>query len=187
MTTTGAATAPPDEPGHNSGALVRLLDRLTTFLNRRLGWAAGFVLAAMMLFSVTDMVMRAFGYTVAGSYELIGWLSASAMALALGSVQQHRGHVAMELLVTRLGPRMRALVDMLTSLLSLLLFAAVAWYVARYARVLHETGSLSGTLRVVVYPWVYVVAAGCTGMALALLIDFLYAAGRLQALRTPRR
>lgn len=180
-------TAEPDGPGQEPGKLVRLLERLTTFINRRLAWAAGLVLAAMMLFSVSDMVLRGFGHTVPGSYELIGWLSASAMALALGSVQEHRGHVAMELLVTRLGPRMRIVVEVVTSLLSLLLFAAVAWYVARYAHVLYRTGSLSETLRVVVYPWVYVVAGGCTGLALALLIDFLRAVGRLLALRTHHR
>jgi TRAP-type C4-dicarboxylate transport system permease small subunit len=187
MTPAGAVTTEPDEPGQEPGALVRALERLTKFINRWLAWAAGLVLAAMMLFSVSDMVLRSLGHTVPGSYELIGWLSASAMALALGSVQEYRGHVAMELLVTRLGPRMRTVVDMVTGLLSFLLFAAVAWYVARYALVLHKTGSLSETLRVVVYPWVYVVAGGCAGLALALLVDFLRAVGRLLALRIPQR
>lgn len=187
MTPAGRVTGEPDERDQEPGALVRLLERLTNFINRWLAWAAGLVLAAMMLFSVSDMVLRGFGQTIPGSYELIGWLSASAIALALGSVQEHRGHVAIELLVTRLGKRMRIVVEMATSLLSFLLFSAVAWYVTRYALVLHQTGSLSETLRVVVYPWVYIVAGGCTGLALALLIDFLRAVGRLLALRTPQR
>ena len=33
-----------------------------------------------------------------------------------------------------------------------LLFGTAAWYVARYGQVLEETGSLSETLRAVVYP-----------------------------------
>lgn len=165
---------------------MRVLEKLSEFVNRVLTWAAGLTLASMMLFSVADMVLRALGQTVAGSYEVIGWLSAAAMALALGSVQQHRGHVAMDLIVVRLGRRMRATVELLTSLLSLLLFAAVAWYVARYGRVLQETGSLSETLRAIVHPWVYLVAAGCGGLTLALLIDFLRSAGCLLALRRPR-
>jgi TRAP-type C4-dicarboxylate transport system permease small subunit len=118
---------------------------------------------------------------VAGSYEIIGWLSAAAMALALGYTQRHRGHVAIDLLTTRLPGRARAAVELLMSLLALLLFAAVAWYLARYGRVLHETGSLSETLKAVVYPWVYVVAAGAAGLALALLVDFLRSVARLRA------
>ncbi len=163
---------------------MHLLDRASFFLNEGLAWAAAALLGAMMLFSVTDMVMRGFGVTVAGSYEVIGWLSAAAMALALGTVQRHKGHVAMELMVVKMGRRSRALTEALMALVSLALFAVVAFYVARYGRVLHETGSLSETLRVIVYPWVYVVALGCAGLTLALLVDFLRSiAALLAALR----
>ena len=150
-------------------------------MNRALAWAAGLALIAMMVFTVADMVLRALGRPVAGSYEIIGWLSAAAMALALGYTQQHRGHVAIDLLTTRLQGRARAAVELLMGLLALMLFAALAWYLARYGRVLHETGSLSETLKAVVYPWVYVVAAGAAGLALALLVDFLRSAARLRA------
>lgn len=155
------------------GGVIHLLDRASAVLNEGLAWAAAAMLGAMMLFSVADMVMRGFGVTVAGSYEVIGWLSAAAMALALGTVQRHKGHVAMELLVVKLGRRSRALTDASMALVSLALFAVVAFYVARYGRVLHETGSLSETLRIIVYPWVYVVGLGCAGLTLALLVDFL--------------
>lgn len=165
-----------------SNAPLPALEKFSRIVNRALAFVAGLALAVMMLFSVSDMVLRGFGQTVAGSYEVIGWLSAAAMALALGSVQQQRGHVAMELLVTRLGPQLRAGVELLTSLLSLLLFVTAAWFLARYGRVLQETGSLSETLRAIVYPWVYLVAAGGAGLALALLIDFLRAAGQCLAM-----
>lgn len=157
------------------------LERLSSRVNRLLEWAAGLGLAAMLLFTVADMALRGLGRPVAGSYEVIGWLSAGAMALALGAVQQQRGHVAVKLLEAHLGARVRAVLDLATSLVSLLLFAAVAWYVGRYGRVLQETGSLSETLRAIVYPWVYVVALGCGGLALALLIDFVRAVGSLLA------
>lgn len=169
----GPATAP--------GGVTHLLDRASALLNEGLARAAALMLGAMMLFAVADMVLRGFGRTVAGSYEVIGWLSAAAMALALGTVQRHKGHVAMELMVVRLGRRGRALVEALTALISLAVFAVIAWYVARYGRVLHETGSLSETLRVIVYPWVYVVAAGCVGLTLALLVDFLRSIDALRA------
>ena len=183
---TGNMTAGSAGPGPKPRSAMQLLEKLSAFVNRALAWIAGLALAAMMLFSVADMVLRALGSTVAGSYEVIGWLSAGAMALALGSVQQHRGHVAINLLVVRLGGRMRASIELLTSLLSLLLFVAVAWYVARYGRVLQETGSLSETLRAIVYPWVYLVAAGGAGLALALLIDFLRSAGHFLSLQRRR-
>jgi TRAP-type C4-dicarboxylate transport system permease small subunit len=174
-------------PGTPAGPLVRSLERLSRRVNRVLALLAGVGLGAMMLFAVSDMVLRGFGITVAGSYEVIGWLSAGAMALALGTVQQERGHVAMELLVVRLAPGLRAAVELVMGVLSLLLFVALAWYVARYARVLQDTGSLSETLRVIVYPWVYVVAAGGVGLALALLVDVLRLGGQCATLMQRRR
>lgn len=171
------------QPGADAvpGGVIRLLDRASALLNEGLAWAAAAMLGAMMLFSVADMVMRGFGVTVAGSFEVIGWLSAAAMALALGTVQRHKGHVAMELVVVKMGRRSRALTEALMALISLALFAVVAFYVARYGRVLHETGSLSETLRVIVYPWVYVVGLGCAGLTLALLVDFLRSMAALMA------
>lgn len=156
------------------------LERLNAGLNRGLAGLAGAGLVGLMLFTVTDMVTRYLGYPLAGSYEVIGWLSAGSLALALGYTQLHRAHVAIGLLAGRFGPRGQALLDLVNSLLGLLLFAAVAWYVARYGRVLQATGSRSETLQAVVYPWVYVVAAGGAGLALALLVDLLRALARLR-------
>ncbi len=157
---------------------MKTLSALDSLVNRALAAIAGIALIAMMLFTVADMVLRAFGHPVAGSYEVIGWLSAVAMALALGYAQLHKGHVAIDLVVERLRPRARAVVEILNALAALLLFAAVAWYVARYGVVLHQSGSLSETLKAIVYPWVYVVAIGCGGLALALLADFVRALAR---------
>ena len=175
-----AAAVQPGAEGA-PGGLVNALDRASAFLNGGLAWAAAAMLGAMMLFSVVDMVARGFGVTIAGSYEVIGWMSAAAMALALGTVQRHRGHVAMELFVVKLGHRNRALVEAAMAVLSLALFAVTAFYVLRYGRTLHETGSMSETLRVIVYPWVYVVGLGCFGLALALLVDLLKSLAALGA------
>ena len=158
---------------------MKALDALSAFVNRAMAAVAGLALIAMMLFTVADMVLRGLGRPVAGSYEVIGWMSATAMALALGYAQLHRGHVAINLVVNLLGPRTRALVDALVGLASLLLFVAVAWYVGSYGVVLHQSGSLSETLKAIVHPWVYVVAIGCGGLALALLAALARALARV--------
>jgi TRAP-type C4-dicarboxylate transport system permease small subunit len=159
--------------------MMQWLERLSALLNRALAGIAGLLLVGMMLFTVADMVLRALGRPVAGSYEVIGWLSAAAMALALGYTQMHRGHVSIDLVVTRLGGRPRAVVALATHVIALLLFGAVTAYVARYGQVLQASGSLSETLKAIVHPWVYVVALGAGGLTLALLVEVVRSAGRL--------
>ena len=62
---------------------------------------------------------------------------------------------------------------MLVYLISTALFLIVTWHVFPHAGVLKQTGSLSETMKVIVYPWVYLASLGCAGLTLALLVDFI--------------
>lgn len=162
---------------------MRTLERVVALFNLALAVVAGVGLVVMMIATVGDMVLRSFGHPLAGGYEVIGWLAAVCTALALGYTQHHQGHVSIDLLVVRLSERPRAFIQAFVDLLATGLFGVAAWRVFKYAGTLREAGSLSETLRVIVYPWVYVVALGCAGLALALLTDFRKSLHR--ALRGP--
>ncbi len=158
---------------------LRPLRRLSAVLNRGFAGVAGIALVLLTFFTVADVVMRALGRPIAGSFEVIGWLSAVALALALGYTQAHRGHVAMTLLTDALPDRGKSAMDALNSLAALVLFGLVAWVVVRYGQTLQESGSLSETLKALVYPWVYFVALGFVALALTLLVDTLLALAKL--------
>ncbi len=83
----------------------------------------------MMLVVSADIGMRLLGRPMAGAYEIIGWLSAGAMALSLGYVQLHRGHVAMTLLSSRLSGRAALLLSGLMDLIAMLLFLFVSRFI----------------------------------------------------------
>jgi len=159
--------------------MVSLFDRFISILNRGLACVAGISLVAMVFVTVGEMVLRMFGKPMAGTVETIGWLAATTTAFALGYTQIHQGHVAIDLVTSRLGPRLQVLVSMLVYLASTVLFVIVTWNVFRHAGVLRETGSLSETMKVIVYPWVYLVSLGCAGLTLALVVDFLKSCSRV--------
>ncbi|CAB1055322.1 hypothetical protein D1BOALGB6SA_55 [Olavius sp. associated proteobacterium Delta 1] len=152
---------------------MSLFDRFISILNRGLACVAGISLVAMVLVTVGEMVFRMFGKPMAGTVETIGWLAAVTTAFALGYTQIHQGHVSIDLFTRKLGPLLQVMVSMLVYLASTALFAIVTWNVFRHAGVLRETGSLSETMKVIVYPWVYLVSLGCAGLTLALIVDFL--------------
>jgi len=151
---------------------VDLLDRFSALLNKGLAFVAGFSLIAMMLVTVGEMVFRMFGKPMAGTVETIGWLAAVTTAFALGYTQTHQGHVSIDLFTNRLNPRLRAVINILVYLAATALFTVVTWNIFRHAGVLKQSGSLSETMKVIVYPWVYLVSLGCAGLTLALLVDF---------------
>jgi TRAP-type C4-dicarboxylate transport system permease small subunit len=127
----------------------------------------------MMLVTVGEMVSRMFGNPMAGTVETIGWLAAVTTAFALGYTQIHQGHVSIDLFTNRLNPRLCAVINILVYLASTALFTVVTWNIFRHAGVLKQSGSLSETMKVIVYPWVYLVSLGCAGLTLALLVDFV--------------
>ena len=148
-------------------------DRYYSILNKWLACVAGISLVAMVLVTVGEMVFRMLGKPMVGTVETIGWLAAVTTAFALGYTQIHQGHVSIDLFTRRLGPVLQVMVSMLVYLASTVLFMIVTWNVFRHAGVLRETGSLSETMKVIVYPWVYLVSLGCAGLTLALMVDFL--------------
>lgn len=148
------------------------MTRLVRLLHGGFAVIGGVALVAMLFVTVLDIVLRAFGAPLPGTYEIIGWLGAGAMASALGYTQAHKGHVAIELLILRLPERARLATKSVTSFVAALLFAIAAWQLFVYARELQLTGSMSETLHVPVYPWVYLTAAGVGVLALMLVCEF---------------
>ncbi len=158
---------------------MELLGRISAILNKGLAVVSGLCLIAMMLVTVGEMLFRMFGKPMAGTIEIIAWLAAVTTAFALGYTQIYQGHVSIDLFVNRFAPRPRVVVNMLVNLVSVGLFTVVTWHVFRHAGVLKQSGSLSETMKVIVYPWVYLVSLGCAGLTLVLVVDFVKSCGQV--------
>lgn len=150
---------------------MNFLVRLSARLNKWTVWLAGGAMVLMMLLSVVNMILRAFSRPFGGITEVVGWLAALTVALALGYTQMERGHVSIDLLMSRFSPRARALVDSLTSFISMFLSVMAARQLIIHAGRLWERGSVSETLHISFFPFVYAVAFGFLCLALALLVD----------------
>jgi len=64
---------------------MRPLQAALTLANQALAWLAGVLLFMMMLVVSADIGMRLLGRPMAGSYEIIGWLSAEKLGGATGA------------------------------------------------------------------------------------------------------
>lgn len=103
--------------------LVRLLSTTERTLNLV---AAGAILVIMVLVT-TQIVARKLGHALPGIYESAELLMVAIVFLGLAYIQSQRGHVRMELLVTRMSPRLRGAVEAFTLLLSLALFVIITY------------------------------------------------------------
>ena len=133
-----------------------LLDRTSGILQ----YAGAAALTLMMLLTVADVVGRFFKHPIFGSVELVGFLAVIVAAAALPHTYKIDGHVGVEIVTRMLPAKIRLWVALVTRLLSLGLFAVIAWQMFVYAADLKAAGDVSMNLEFPVHYLVYVLAAG---------------------------
>jgi len=150
-----------------------LLRTINTMCTRALLAVSGLLLTCMMLLACANMVLRAFGRPVQGTYELLGYLGAVTIAFGLAATQRQKGHIALTVLTDLFPAALRRGVTMVSSLAACVFFALIAWRTTRFALNMISIGEYSETLRIPYYPFPLAVALGCALLALTLFIDFL--------------
>jgi len=153
---------------------MHYLDKINEMINKGMAVVAGAAIVCMMFVTVLDAFLRAFAKPLTGTFEMVSWLAALTAAFSLGYTQLHKQHVSIDLLVKMFGVRTRSAIEAGVHLVSLVLFGAVSYKMFIYAGTVRASGSLSETMKVVYYPWVYLVAIGCLGLVIALVLDFLH-------------
>jgi TRAP-type C4-dicarboxylate transport system permease small subunit len=91
----------------------------------------------------------------------------------MGFTQKRREHIHVGILVSRFPRSVKKAVFAVNNGLCTLFFLVAAWFVCRRGITLLETGEVSETLRMVYYPFAFVVAFGCFLLAAMLFIDLL--------------
>ena len=135
----------------------------------RLYWIAGSAIVAMMLLTCTDVVLRYFRKPIPGTYELVCFLGAVAVAFAMAHTSVEKGHVAVSFVVSLLPQRIQGLIESITTSFGLIFFVLIAWQSLIYANDLRLSGEVSLTLELPFYPFVYGISFSAAIVCLILL------------------
>jgi TRAP-type C4-dicarboxylate transport system permease small subunit len=115
-------------------------------------------LVGMMAVTCVDVVGRFLGHPLFGSVEIVGFMAILAVAAALPYTHQARAHIGVEIVMRLLPERVQAVVEMVTSIVALGLFALVTWRMALYARTMQKSGEVSMNLEFPEYLIIFAVA-----------------------------
>ena len=140
-------------------------------LHRALCSIAGIALTGMILLTFGNILTRLVWKPIPGSVELTGYLSAVVAAFSLGFTQSRKGHIAVDILVSTLSGKARAIIQVLNDVLCLGFALLIAWQVWLRALVLMRAGELSETLQIVYYPFLVLTSLGFLSLALTLVCD----------------
>ncbi len=151
-----------------------LLEEGAQWLSVVLVGVAAALLAAMMFLTGTDVILRyLFNRPLVGPYELTESMMLLIVFLGLANTQLKKGHVSVDLVVPHFSPRVQAIANSVTTLISLGVLSLISWQIILLAKVDWERGLISSTLGFPVAPVLFLVAFAAIVFCLILLTDLI--------------
>jgi TRAP-type mannitol/chloroaromatic compound transport system permease small subunit len=137
---------------------------------------------ASMAICVADVIgTNFFDWPVPGTLEFTESTMVLIVFGALAFTQEKRGHIRVEILHARFGPRVQSLLDMLTHLVALAFFVLLAWYSFGELSYSWEIGEATmGTIRFPLYPARVLLSVGAVLLILQLALDVVADFGRMR-------
>ena len=131
------------------------------YVSKALNFIAGIAVTLMMLMTVADVLLRAGGHPIIGTYEIVALLLALVIGFGIPQVSLDRGHVYMEFLLEKLSKRGKNMMNTFTRILCLILFAFIGYNLFNVGARFHASGEVSPTIKLPFYPVAYGVAVCC--------------------------
>lgn len=148
----------------------RFIIRFSGILDRM----AGLCLFAAMLLVIVNIILRVtVSRPILGTYEIVGFLTALGIALALAQCAVKNGHIAVGFIVDRFPKRIQTIVDSVIYAVSFVFMTAAVWYLGNYAHSMKMNGLVSPSAEIPIYPFIYLVALGMLGLCMVLLYKLL--------------
>ena len=138
-----------------------LLEDFLVVVTKILNAIGGTALTFMMLLTVADVIMRAFGHPLVGTYEIVGLSLALVIGITIPKVSLDRCHVNMEILLERVAKGNKDILNTFTRLICFFLFIGIGYNLFAVANEFRKSGEVSPTIQLPAYPLAYAVGFCC--------------------------
>ncbi len=147
-------------------------------ISRLMDLLAGVILAATASLVVANILGRVlFNRPILGTYELVGFLTAAVVGLALARCALENSHIAISFLTDKLPPSWQRFTELAVDLPAMVFLLFTAYNIFAYGSRLAASGVVSSTIRLPFYPFIYLVAAGFLMLAMTVLLSLLKQVG----------
>ena len=139
-------------------------------------------IALMMLVTVADVGgRRLFNHPVFGSMDLSTFMMVIVVFFSMAQCELMRGHITIDLLVSRFKQKSQDIFNSIAYVIFLVTFSWMTWQLIQYGIGRYHSHIVSYTLKVPLYPFIFVAALGSALLSLMVLTHLLtYLAGALK-------
>ena len=164
---------------------MRALEKCAKALAKIMYWIAGLAIVSMMLLTCFDVILRAcvtiyhssrWGFLenvkpIAGTYELVRFMSAVAASFALAHTTVEKGHVAVSFVVAVFPEKVQDIIEFITLSFGFILFAVISWQSVIYGFDLRASGEVSLTIQLPFYPFVWGISFAAAAVCFVIFVD----------------
>jgi TRAP-type C4-dicarboxylate transport system permease small subunit len=147
--------------------------RILRFISNLLNSIAGVAVTLMMLLTVADVLLRAGGHPIIGTFEIVALMLALVIGFGIPQVSLDKGHVNMDFLLERLHGRVKKVLNTFTRVLCLSLFGFIGYNLFNIGARFRASGEVSPTIQIPFYPVAYGVAICCFLECCVFLFDIV--------------
>ncbi len=155
-------------------ALSRILEKIIGQPSRAVN-SVGVAMLVIMIFLITvDVTLRyTFSVPIPGSFELVQLMMLILVYCAMAYTATKKGHICIDILVSHAPERTRAVIDTLTSILSLGVIVLVVWSSINFGFILKAQGATTMILKIPIFPFIFILAFGMALTWIAIFTDFV--------------
>ena len=126
----------------------------------------------IMMLTVVDVIIRYItGNSILGVYEIVERVMICAVFAAFAYTQTEHGHVMISLIIRLFPIKLKCVMLALNNLLSAAASVLVGYAAGRQAIVAYHAHSTTGVLKIIIYPFYWVVVVSMAALAIAFLLD----------------
>jgi len=139
------------------------------------------LLLVMLFLGIADVMGRyLFNKAIIGTVEIFEVLLPAMVLLGLAYTQQLKAHVTVDLFCSKLPPKPRAILSIITTGWAIVLFALIVWQGVLSAISYHEMNSVITNIGVPMFLPRILVPVGALAMCLVLIVDLLHIIDRMR-------
>jgi len=132
------------------------------------------MMTVMMIFVTLDVTLRKLvSMPILGSIEITQFMLAICVSFGLAKCTIDKDHVIVDLFVSRLTTRAKALLGIVTGILAFGSCLLVTWQLFNYIFIIKEVNNVSNVLKIPLWPFVALVTFGFVLFCFVLFVHFL--------------
>ncbi len=151
--------------------------RFVYLLSRLMEIIAGIALVFMMSLTTCDVILRAFGRPIIGTYEMVAFTGGVVIGFATPITSWVRGQIFVDFFYQKFPQFWQNALNVATRILVLVLFSFTAFNLWRMASDMVRSGEVSLTLQLPFYPIAFGIGFAFVVQCLVVVCDLLKIAG----------